>query len=221
MELTNEYVYPTLRQFQDIDADTIAEANSIREALLSNDYATAIEILTRLKTSNKNKYNKLKNSTISASFINYLDEQTRNLQVMCKTRKQGILYSSSNSESELEKMYIDYSSLYNPNAGYVPGNIVKFTHNGTCLKYICTNTCRDIEPTDTTKWAVLTEKIYSSDQSFEINDIVVYGYCEYRCIQNNQGIVPTNALYWEKTNSEYELMDGDVWISKCDLEEEE
>jgi hypothetical protein len=84
----------------------------------------------------------------------------------------------------------------------------KVTYNGN--SYVCTAPCKGIAPTNTSYWLLCAQKgdngavgivnkgVYSSSNTYQINDIVSYNGSTYLCkINNTYNVVPTNTTYWQ------------------------
>lgn len=93
---TNEYSnFPTTtytrRNFSDLKdapASVVTLVEQIKALMRGRDYTGAAAILEDNKSS-------LKKYLLDATYINTLDEELRNLEIYCKTKKQSIYYTTS------------------------------------------------------------------------------------------------------------------------------
>ncbi len=101
---TNEYSqFPkqlmTLHQFMDVTDNIAAFVDQIKSLQARGAYQHAA----RLIELNKELLNKC---FLSAEYLNFLDEETRNLEIMAKSKNQGIYYQDQNPIESCELLDI-------------------------------------------------------------------------------------------------------------------
>lgn len=69
--------------FKDVTNDIAPIINQVKALQAEGKYAEAANIVDSQR---------LKEYTMSAEYINAIDEETRNLEIMCKSKKQSIYY---------------------------------------------------------------------------------------------------------------------------------
>ena len=87
---THEYRNPglpdnpmPLHNFRDVNDSIASIINQVKQLQAEGRYADAADLVTA---------NNLKQYTMTTEYINMIDEETRNLEIMCKANQQSVYY---------------------------------------------------------------------------------------------------------------------------------
>ena len=84
--------------FKDVDNSVAELVNQIKELQAKGDFNRVTQILRNNPT--------LKKYVISSDYLNAIDEETRNLEIMTKSKKQSIFYQTDEPDCKVADVWI-------------------------------------------------------------------------------------------------------------------
>ncbi|WDV47040.1 hypothetical protein PV797_04890 [Clostridiaceae bacterium M8S5] len=184
----------------DITADDVPKVKKYQElklkTSLTDSERTELENLTTL----------LRNKIITSEDWNKFQEALVNMQVFIKDEVEGYIQGKQQEfQNTINKFRV--IGIYKATTDYKINNMVKYSG---CL-YMCLANCRDVLPTDTNHWIMISTKgdkgesgigltfrgIFDSTNTYYKDDLVRHDDSFYYAIKTSTNIAPPESSYWD------------------------